>query len=134
RLDKGFAGVRWSDADDRQLDELRDAGLTHGEIAERMGRTVYSVQARTQTRARRAGIAPHRHEAWTAAEDATLLALRKDGVPWREVAERLGRTEDACMFRGKVLKKEAAAQEQRAKPIEVDAPAAARKQEAGPGP
>lgn len=46
---------------------------------------------------------------WLAREDAKLVEWRRQGVPWMEIAERLGRTGIACEKRfGTLMRKGAA--------------------------
>lgn len=37
-----------------------------------------------------------RKDGWTAAEDKTLIELRSQGLAWKDISRRLGRSVDAC--------------------------------------
>ena len=103
-----FAGVKpedrvanirsdaWSDDDRAQLSKMKAAGKSLPEIAKALGRS--SEACRGQLKVMRAADAPvaSASATWTDDEGRRLLAARAKGVPFKVIAEELGRTVRAC--------------------------------------
>jgi hypothetical protein len=88
----------WTEREDAWLAKRLSEGADIETISLELRRTYKSVQSRMQAiPALRAG-APAR-QAWSAAEDADLLALRARHLPMGKIAERLHRTTKACRSR-----------------------------------
>lgn len=79
----------WTMAEVKRLDELRDAGVSIAECARRLGRTVPSINHSIRKHAL------GRRHWWSEEHDQLVRTL----LPCREVAEDLGRTEDAVRTR-----------------------------------
>lgn len=47
--------------------------------------------------------ASRRKDAWSSKQDETLIALRKERLPWKSIAERLGRSVESCCGRYRAL-------------------------------
>ena len=89
----------WTKEELRQLLELIAAGKNTHEIAAGMGKTLRSVDA---VRRRMLGV-QKKQQAWSEQDKETLVALRKQGVPTREIARILGRTADRVQKKVSIL-------------------------------
>lgn len=93
--------VKWDRESDKHLDELWKNGMSIDDIAEKMGRTVSSVQSRASRSSLgrqpgdRSRFAPKTADGkvyWTADEDAALTLMMRDKIDREVIAQRLGRT------------------------------------------
>lgn len=98
---------RWTPEDDRRLETLLHEGADLPAAAEALGRTEHGVR----NRAERLGLIRSQWPSrpWTPEEEARLQDLRETGLPWREVAKRLGRSSQACMTMASELRARRAA-------------------------
>lgn len=100
---------KWTLEDDTLLIKLADAGVPHAEIALRLNRTWRGCRNRiplvrkgvTGNALRARGIGAGLE--WTPEEERTLLDLRALGWSWVRLAEKLGRSRDACAARHTTL-------------------------------
>jgi hypothetical protein len=92
--------ARWSPSDDRLLGRLYAAGLARAELAARLGRSEYAVDARRRSLgvAARPGL-----RRWSELEDELVRAAAAAGVPATELAARIGRPADAVWRRRRRL-------------------------------
>ena len=49
------------------------------------------------------GTSPRRKDNWTAEQDETIVAMRNERYPWKDIGERLGRTIESCCARYRVI-------------------------------
>lgn len=103
-------GKPWTPAEDRQMEELIWEGLTYSQIAEKMGRTYYSIHSRRDRlrnpqksaqrwravrERRRADEPPARHkQPWTT-QELVYLSATMHTTSVAEQARHLGRTYNA---------------------------------------
>lgn len=99
---------RWTAAEEEQIIALRHKGLSRSEIARELGnRTPVAVNRRMPRVLRKSGL---EHEVlathgakYTAAEDARINELRREKVPWADVAKELNRSIHAVQRRHSYL-------------------------------
>ncbi|OJH46156.1 hypothetical protein [Paracoccus sp. SM22M-07] len=86
----------WTDDDRAQLSKMKAAGKSLPEIATALGRS--SEACRGQLKVMRGANVPvaSASATWTEEEGRRLLAARAKGVPFKVIAEELGRTVRAC--------------------------------------
>lgn len=79
-------------------------------MTDRLARATASLKALYADPTYRARLLEARHGAalWTPEEDARLIAMRSDGLPYTAIATALGRTDDAAIGRYHRLQKETA--------------------------
>ena len=87
----------WTKADDRLLKGLVLEGKTPEEIAEKLWRTVRSVQQRISRKKlkrqkKKKEAQPFNYFPWSEADKKTILELRAEGLSYKEVGGRVGRT------------------------------------------
>ena len=85
----------WTPHRDAMLARLVGAGLSWATIGRLCGRTKKSAQARWKVLQSEGAVPALMKKKktrirWTKAMDALLVSLRQEGVPWQEVAVRLG--------------------------------------------
>ena len=100
----------WTPHRDAMLARLVGAGYSWATIGRLCGRTKKSAQARWKV-LQSEGVsppAPARKSAarirWTQKMDTLLVSLRQEGVPWQEVAVRLGVSLYAAWSRGEKIR------------------------------
>lgn len=95
-----IARTRWdADADMKLRLLCVDQKQGVGEVARQLGRTVASIRNRLVV-LRDDGLIPRSQRgAWTADEDAALIALRREGLTAAQIAPRLSRTKNAVNSR-----------------------------------
>ena len=96
----------WTQHTDALLARLVGAGLSWATIGRLCGRTKKAAQARWKV-LQSEGVSPPAparksaaHIRWTQKMDTLLVSLRQEGVPWQEVAARLGVSLYAAWSRG----------------------------------
>lgn len=102
--ERGTHGSRrfWSEADDRDLLEMRTAGLSYAQIAARLNRTPGAVNFRAYQLAAKSGGLPRATSLpplWTPAENQRLIAMARAGASSREIAAELGRSRASVINR-----------------------------------
>lgn len=94
----------WTREETQQLRRLHAEKLSDQQIAERLGRTTWSVA----NRRRRAGLPCHnprnntrcgKTTLWTRYEDEILHSMHADGASDAEISQRIGRSANACRIR-----------------------------------
>lgn len=98
----------WTPHRDALLARLVGAGHSWTTIGRLCGRTKKSAQARWKVLQREGVVpVPTRREKnrvrWTQKMDTLLVSLRQEGVPWQEVAVRLGVSLYAAWSRGEKI-------------------------------
>lgn len=100
----------WTPHRDAMLASLVGAGYSWATIGRLCGRTKKAAQARWKV-LQSEGVSPPAparksaaHIRWTQKMDALLVSLRQDGVPWQEVAVRLGVSLYAAWSRGEKIR------------------------------
>lgn len=99
----------WTQHTDALLARLVGAGHSWAAIGRLCGRTKKAAQARWKV-LQSEGVAPvpTRREKnrirWTQKMDTLLVSLRQEGVPWQEVAVRLGVSLYAAWIRGEKIR------------------------------
>jgi hypothetical protein len=92
----------WTESDNNELKEMLQAGRRSAEIAMKLGRTRYAINARVDLlnkKAARANPDSLRVKRWTAQEDELLRALRVSGERNAAIAKQLNRSEQAIRHR-----------------------------------
>lgn len=84
---------KWTEADEKQLTELRAQGKQYKEIAAIMGRTEKSVKAFAAyiVNHNRGSKRKPRQHMWTEAQDDLIITLRSKGHLFDDIAKQLGR-------------------------------------------
>lgn len=91
--------------DDATIVEMRRQGFLWQQVADALGRSKSSCQARMKIIIKhKNGFSP-KSRPWTPEEDEKLFELRGQGLLWREVSAQIGHTETACASREKWLKR-----------------------------
>lgn len=87
----------WTPERTEKLIELFNKRMAYSDIAEAMGLTLYSINHQIHklqgdgVLKKKANTSP-----WTPAETTKLLRLRGKGLTFKEIGERLGRSENVC--------------------------------------
>ena len=85
--------------DDQQIIELVKEGLTHREIADKMGVTASAIQQRIKKIEERQGIKLPRRTNIGKIDDEQIIELTKKGLTQQEIADRMGVTQVAIQYR-----------------------------------
>lgn len=100
----------WTQHTDALLVQLVGAGYSWSVIGTLCGRTKKAAQARWKV-LQSEGVSPPAparksaaHIRWTQKMDTLLVSLRQEGVPWQEVAVRLGVSLYAAWSRGEKIR------------------------------
>ena len=99
----------WTQHTDALLTRLVDAGLSWATIGRLCGRTKKAAQARWSVLQSQGAVPALMKKKrtriwWTQKMDALLVSLRQEGVPWQEVAVRLGVSLYAAWSRGEKIR------------------------------
>lgn len=100
----------WTQHTDALLVQLVGAGYSWSVIGTLCGRTKKAAQARWKVLQGEGASPPQvkrgkvRRIHWTQKMDALLVSLRQEGVPWQEVAVRLGVSLYAAWSRGEKIR------------------------------
>ncbi|MGL5716349.1 MAG: hypothetical protein ACRCXX_13500 [Cetobacterium sp.] len=92
--------IKWTDRDDKLIDDMKKSGFTNKEIADELGVGVTKVEQRVSV----IGSSTKRY--WTADEDKKLAFMRKMGNTYHDIGFIIERSPFACMKRYNQLKKE----------------------------
>lgn len=98
--------IGWTDKDEALLQQLRTEDLTYRQIAERMGRTLYSVKSKIERLNRKAQKAQKEEPekpTWTDEDDQRIIELRKKQLSFFEIACEMGRPKKEVIGRAKYL-------------------------------
>ena len=108
RLDAFLAALDWADG----AGLLDDALLVAPDLTDD---ACGDAKRDKQVAAVRPSAAPKRQAAeWSRSDEETLIRLKRSGCGWAQIADQLGRSENACQFRWyDKLKKQASAEEAR---------------------
>ena len=99
----------WTPHRDAMLARLVDAGLSWATIGRLCGRTKKAAQAQWEGLQSEGAVPALMKKKrtriwWTQKMDALLVSLRQEGVPWQEVAVRLGVSLYAAWSRGEKIR------------------------------
>ena len=99
----------WTQHTDALLARLVDAGLSWATIGRLCGRTEKAAQARWKVLQSEGAVPALMKKKktrirWTQKMDTLLASLRQEGVPWQEVAVRLGVSLYAAWSRGEKIR------------------------------
>ena len=99
----------WTQHTDALLARLVDAGLSWATIGRLCGRTEKAAQARWKVLQSEGAVPALMKKKktrirWTQKMDTLLVSLRQEGVPWQEVAVRLGVSLYAAWSRGEKIR------------------------------
>lgn len=99
---------RWTREDNAALDQMAREGMDAEDIAARLERPVRSVGKKLEERARGKTPGQQRWEAalWTREDRMVAAGLARAGYDCREIAARMGRTEDAVRTKIRKLKRD----------------------------
>lgn len=86
----------WTLEETDTLEQLQHAGMERKDIAERMGRSTSSIDAKIRYSQ---GMAKQMRVFWTEEEDIRLLQMRSERLGWRLISAALGRSTSACQLR-----------------------------------
>ena len=92
--------MRWTPENDARLTRLWADGMQGRDIGEALGGCSEDA---VRARAEKLRLPRRKAPDWTADEDATLLRLRREKIPYGEIAQRLGRSLFACRVRHQTL-------------------------------
>ena len=102
--------IIWTAEDEELLMKLFEDGLTFKEIAAKLGRTMNACITKRATILKNTNMpnestASPRIKTWTEEEEELLMKLYSEGMVFKEISAKLGRTEIACiMKKNKILK------------------------------
>jgi Myb-like DNA-binding domain len=92
----------WTESDNKELKEMLQAGRRSVEIARKLGRTSYAINARVELlnkKVARANPGSLRLKRWTVEENERLRALAVAGERYAAIAKQLNRSEQAVRHR-----------------------------------
>lgn len=101
----------WTDDEVRALKYLAEKGATQKMIAEALGRTEGSVSCKKQS------LNISAKNRWTEKDDETMLRMMKSKTTVAEMARTLGRTKQAIIHRGVILRERNPIIEEKEEPI-----------------
>lgn len=84
-------GRPWKCSEEQRLIEMLKKGKTQQQMADALGRTVYSIQSHIQAmRLRDDGYETATYHRWTTSEIRELKKLKQRGFTSKEIAQRIG--------------------------------------------
>ena len=100
--EKKFVRRPWTESDNKEIKEMLQAGRRSVEIAMKLGRTVYAINAHVdlvKKKEARANPGSLRLIRWTVEEDIRLRAFAASGERYAAIAKQLNRSEQAIRHR-----------------------------------